>query len=1189
MSTGAGGREGVALLIGINAYQRSDRVWPLPCATADARALRDHLVDREIGGFSEDQVVLLTDAEANRDEVVRRLSSWLPANSRKKEIAVIYFAGHGVVQRIGSRDEGFLLPYDADPDNVMVRGIAMSDVLGWIENVHDAAVVICLDCCHAAKAIPRHAGAADLTPRHLGLGPEVIRRISGSGRFILAACAEGQYSYELSELGHGLFTHYLLKGIEGEGDRDLDGKVGIAELFDYVSDSVERHSRSALGVEQKPWISITTTGRVHISRSRPSPPTLTLLGPSCTLDVVPLANTESTGSRPEVSAEIRDFDRILRGGDEDDLLRNLNRLAKTDDPARIPCIFQCLRVPSPLVQKKAWDVVNGIGLKVLVASIKELAGRADEEEMGHVLGGIEAIKSNPELAAALEDLVDTLKGSLRNRAILLLERKRLSLDLEETISIFRSEQSQYQIKRVLGQGLITAAYLAYDKVNRLDVVVRILRKEFAHQPKVRTQFLDLGWKCIPLVHQNLISTRDVRSFSARGIYFAVRKYIDGVTLQKARETGTTFAPKDALALLRQVVDALRPLHEEGMPHGGIKPSNIFFTRGNRTILGDPSLPATAVGVALERLSYDYRYAPPELFQAAGLLTPQSDFYSLGCVAFELFCGSPPFVSESHRDLATEHILGRIDPPSRRGSALGRAGDEFVLKLLTRSAPARPVDVDEVLRAIDQLEHAAVSPPKSESAPPSGPEWPNVRFDNLDSMVGFDASGMCEIMTGLEPGPPGPSDTLVQKRPSLSEPIGTPVAGSDEPGGSDPGGGLRISDTTTSATGHPVSPGGDLSPQPGLTHSPVAADCVPELDTHDPEVTPHTNVTRALGAEGSWPTPSGTPEIQPGQIVFDKYRVQRLLGSGGMGNVWLVTHLELGSERALKVIRRAMGLDPAIRARFAREARVMARFSHPNAVTIHDARLAGDEALIEMEYVAGKNLSEILTTGVAQPLDWTARILEQLCDVLDAAHQIGIVHRDLKPRNLMLVDGRPPGKEHLKVLDFGLVKILGTELPDELTSPGVFLGTALYASPEQIEEAHLDARSDIYSVGVILYELLTGHRPFRGSTSKIVYQQVHVRPPPFYEVNPDVRVPAKVEELVHRCLAKDPADRPQSARALAVEFRERAQTTLWPPSSPDGTVVPEQKLMQWSSLPLLLAFNVIVLLAFALITYWFLRR
>jgi serine/threonine-protein kinase len=315
----------------------------------------------------------------------------------------------------------------------------------------------------------------------------------------------------------------------------------------------------------------------------------------------------------------------------------------------------------------------------------------------------------------------------------------------------------------------------------------------------------------------------------------------------------------------------------------------------------------------------------------------------------------------------------------------------------------------------------------------------------------------------------------------------------------------------------------------------------------------------------------------------------MLGSGGMGNVWLVTHLELGSERALKVIRRAMGLDPAIRARFAREARVMARFSHPNAVTIHDARLEGADALIEMEYVAGKNLSELLTTGVAQPVDWTWRILEQLCNVLDAAHQIGIVHRDLKPRNLMLVDGRPPGQELLKVLDFGLVKILGTELPDELTSPGVFLGTALYASPEQIQDADLDARSDIYSVGVILYELLTGHRPFQGSSSKLVYQQVNVRPPAFHDVNPDVHVPDKVEELVLRCLAKDPADRPQSARALAVEFRDCARTILGSPFSPDGTLEAAPKMMRSSSLLLILAFNVIALLAGALITYWFLRR
>ncbi|MBV8556342.1 MAG: SUMF1/EgtB/PvdO family nonheme iron enzyme [Planctomycetaceae bacterium] len=313
-------------------------------------------------------------------------------------------------------------------------------------------------------------------------------------------------------------------------------------------------------------------------------------------------------------------------------------------------------------------------------------------------------------------------------------------------------------------------------------------------------------------------------------------------------------------------------------------------------------------------------------------------------------------------------------------------------------------------------------------------------------------------------------------------------------------------------------------------------------------------TRAMGSSSDDPSIEvepidamgvlGQPEL--GAVLFGRYLVEKKLGEGGMGTVWLVRHLELDAPRALKLIVSGIAFDPLARARFKREARVMARLAHAHAVAVHDARMAKDAAFIEMEYVRGKSLNKLLKPDVPMPHDWTTRILEQLCDVLQEAHALKIVHRDLKPANLMLVDGRPVGKEQLKVLDFGIAKILEGDMTsgDCRTKTGCFMGSAPWSSPEQASDTPIDGRSDLYSVGVILYEFLTGHRPFTGPITRVLYNHLYTPPPSFAKRNPNVFVPPEVERVVMRCLAKDPRDRPQSARELYEEFQAAVSGELF---------------------------------------------
>src|SRR5581483_6208483 len=265
-------RPGVALVIGVGDYRHHGMV-PLRFAVADAEALADLLTDPDVCAFPADRVALLTDAAAHRDAIVYHLSEWLPRHARGAELVVIYFAGHGTARALGRKEAGFLLPHDADPDNPVARGVAMGDLARWIEGLEATAVVVCIDCCHAGMALTR--GPEPVGP-DLALSPRVLDEVAGRGQFWLASCDEGQRSVEDPALGHGLFTYHLLKGITGEGDRDGDGRVGVAELFEYVSQAVVRDARK-YGVQQKPWTKAHAAGGVYISAPRarrhgPAPP-----------------------------------------------------------------------------------------------------------------------------------------------------------------------------------------------------------------------------------------------------------------------------------------------------------------------------------------------------------------------------------------------------------------------------------------------------------------------------------------------------------------------------------------------------------------------------------------------------------------------------------------------------------------------------------------------------------------------------------------------------------------------------------------------------------------------------------------------------------------------------------------------------------------------------------------------------
>jgi serine/threonine protein kinase len=315
-------------------------------------------------------------------------------------------------------------------------------------------------------------------------------------------------------------------------------------------------------------------------------------------------------------------------------------------------------------------------------------------------------------------------------------------------------------------------------------------------------------------------------------------------------------------------------------------------------------------------------------------------------------------------------------------------------------------------------------------------------------------------------------------------------------------------------------------------------------------------------------PKSIPSDKNG-LLFGKYKKLKddPLGGGGMAFIWLVEHVELGQRRALKTITSEIAENPSNRQRFKQEAQILATLSrHPNAVTVYDTKMVGKHAYIEMDYLEGKTLREFFEPETPVALSVVLEILGQICDVLSEAHAAGIIHRDIKPHNIMVVpDLSSPIGQRVKVLDFGIAKRLNEPDPDGgvLTRPNQVLGTVSYASPEQLgltldgkKAIAVDSRSDIYSLGILLYELLAGTRPFEGPYTKVWYDHVNTPAPAIAERAPSAHVPAAVEAVVLSCLEKNPAKRPQSARELFQKFQSAVRRAAFEELSDEKTPVGE---------------------------------
>ncbi|MFO0591608.1 MAG: serine/threonine-protein kinase [Polyangiaceae bacterium] len=304
-----------------------------------------------------------------------------------------------------------------------------------------------------------------------------------------------------------------------------------------------------------------------------------------------------------------------------------------------------------------------------------------------------------------------------------------------------------------------------------------------------------------------------------------------------------------------------------------------------------------------------------------------------------------------------------------------------------------------------------------------------------------------------------------------------------------------------------------------------------------------------------------PELTLGTVIDGRYEINALLGQGGMGDVYRARHMGLDTQVALKVLQRSLASDDEQARRFSREAMACSRLKHPNTIRVSDfGRASTGHLYLVMELLEGRTLSQVLKREAPLPAARVARIALQITKSVSEAHEVGLVHRDLKPANLFLCEIHGES-DFVKVLDFGIAKFMQPDaVGATLTRADLVVGTPLYLSPEQASLKAVTPRSDLYSLGVIMYHMVSGDVPFRGdSAMALLLKHIEERPARF-EDKAGISVPEPLASLIYQLLEKDPERRPESARAVGLrlqEFLDDSQRAERAPVSSPRKVAPEE--------------------------------
>jgi serine/threonine protein kinase len=655
------------------------------------------------------------------------------------------------------------------------------------------------------------------------------------------------------------------------------------------------------------------------------------------------------------------------------------------------------------------------------------------------------------------------------------------------------------------------------------------------------RFRDEAKVVVKLSHGNLIPVFDAGQVD--GELFLAMDFVEGKDLRavwnRCAHKGVAFPVDVAVFLVKELCRGLGYAHAFGdlrLVHRDVSPPNVLISYSGEVKLTDFGLASstlklekTAPGIIYGKVSY----MSPE--QARGEpLDGRSDLYAAGIILWELLTGRQLFPpgKEQPQDLLKRARNPVAVPPSQRAPRVPSALDAICLKALGAARADRFGSGEELRDALGAW--LAAESPATDAARIE--RFLHMLFAEDIERERNERQALIEKTRERVRATMPPTDELrrILERGGSPSEMAAAVAAADRRKDLGPNLGRRAPDVGEPQSDRRQQQGRRMIDKVLVPSGGVAVD-VPAPGPGGRTVVPGESGAAAAAAADFEPSVETRRTDFLNEVIDGRYRIDELIGEGGMGRVYLAEHVEIGKRVAIKILHPVYGRMPDLVERFRREARAASKIGHPHIVDVTDSGTTDDGSVyFVMEYLEGVELASVIDREGALDVARALRVTTQICRALAAAHAVGIIHRDLKPENVFLTV-REGAADFVKVLDFGIAKSSEAEEArgKRLTHPGMAMGTPEYMSPEQAAGRPADERCDVYAVGAILYEMLTGAPPYDGDNfMEILTKKATVDPAPPTALRPEI--PPMVESLVTSSMARDPEKRPPSMEAFEYE-------------------------------------------------------